>query len=115
MQGYFIIPVAIFVSISSILVLVLPVAQEPIPALIAISTTLLGVPAYIFFVMETPWRLKPRIFTKISSKPPKSVYIHVHVYINYRIGTEQQHMHVRLRVPEPGIMGITSCIMILTF
>ena len=72
MQGYFIIPVAIFVSISSILVILIPIAQEPIPALIAVGTTLLGLPAYVFFVMETPWRLKPKIFNRISSKLPKN-------------------------------------------
>lgn len=75
MQRYFIIPIAVFVSISSILVLVLPIAQEPIPALIAVGTTLLGLPAYVFFVMETPWKLKPTVFSRISSKPSKTTII----------------------------------------
>ena len=63
MQGYFIIPVAIFVSISSILVIILPIVQEPAPALIAVGIALLGLPAYAFFIMKTPWRLKPKLFS----------------------------------------------------
>ena len=68
MQGYFIIPVAIFAICSSTLVIVLPVAIKPTPAIIALVTTGVGVPVYIFLVMETPRRLRPMILDRISSK-----------------------------------------------
>ena len=68
MQGYFIIPVAIFAICSSTLVIMLPVAIKPTPAIIALVTTGVGVPVYIFLVMETPRRLRPMILDRISSK-----------------------------------------------
>ena len=87
MQGYFIVPVAIFVSISSIVVIILPIVQEPASALIAVGTTLLGLPAYVFYVMKTPRRLKPKLFTRISSKLLKNTvrsrYWCMHTLVGY--------------------------------
>ena len=45
---------------------VLPVVQKPLPSLMAFGVILLGVPVYVFLVMETPWRLRPKVFNRIS-------------------------------------------------
>ena len=44
----------------------LPVIQKPLPSLMAFGITLLGVPVYVFFVMEAPWRLRPKIFDGVA-------------------------------------------------
>ena len=67
-QACFIIPVAIFAIITSVFLITLPILQKPAPTLLALAAILLGIPVYILFVMETPWRLRPMIFDKISSK-----------------------------------------------
>ena len=67
-QAYFIIPVAVFAILSSIFLVILPILQKPIPTLLALGTTLLGIPAYLLFMMETPYRLRPKILDRISSK-----------------------------------------------
>ena len=53
----------------SFLLVLLPVIKEPVPSFIAFGAILLGVPVYIFIVMESPWRLRPKIFDRISSMP----------------------------------------------
>ena len=52
----------------SVLLVVLPLYQQPWPSLAGFGMTLLGLPVYVFFVMETPWRLRPRVFDRISGK-----------------------------------------------
>jgi len=49
------------------LLVVLPVVQDALPSLLAFGAILLGVPVYIFLVMETPWKLRPRVIDRISS------------------------------------------------
>ena len=76
----------------SVLLVVLPLYQQPWPSLTGFGIGLLGVPVYVFFVMETPWRLRPRVFDRISGKLEATLYIHVacsavillylHVYIH---------------------------------
>ena len=51
----------------SFLLVVLPVVQEPLPSFLAFGGILLGVPVYMFLVMETPWKLRPRVIDRISS------------------------------------------------
>lgn len=68
LQGYFIIPVAIFAILSSTLVILLPVAKKPTPAIIALVTTVIGIPLYFLLVMESPWRLRPKMIDRFSSK-----------------------------------------------
>lgn len=68
MQAYFIVPVAMFAIISSVFLIILPTFQKPVPTLLAMTVILLGVPVYILFVMETPWRLRPKILDNLSSK-----------------------------------------------
>ena len=68
LQAYFIIPVAVFAILSSVFLVVLPILQKPAPTLLALGTTLLGIPFYVFLVMETPYRLRPKILDRISSK-----------------------------------------------
>jgi len=48
------------------LLVVLPVVREPRPSLLAFGAILLGVPVYIFLVMETPRKLRPRVIDRIS-------------------------------------------------
>ena len=50
----------------SFLLVVLPVVQEPLPSFLAFGAILLGVPVYIFLVMETPRKLRPRVIDRIS-------------------------------------------------
>ena len=68
MQAYFIIPVALFSILVSIFLVLLPLFQEPKPTLLALGASLIGIPVYVFIVMETPWRLRPKMFDRISSK-----------------------------------------------
>ena len=68
MQAYFIVPVTTFAILSSIFLIALPIIQNPAPTLVALATILVGVPIYVLFVMEIPWRLRPKILDRISSK-----------------------------------------------
>ena len=62
------IPVAIFAALSSLFLLLLPILLKPGPTLLALGATLIGVPFYIFLVMETPWELRPKRLDQLSSK-----------------------------------------------
>ena len=48
------------------LLVVLPVVQEALPSFLAFGAILLGVPVYIFLVMETLRKLRPRVLDRIS-------------------------------------------------
>ena len=74
-QGYFIIPIAVFAILSSLFLVVLPILQKPRPTLLALSATFIGIPFYIFLVMETPWKLRPAFLDRISSKFKPNVYV----------------------------------------
>ena len=50
----------------SILLVVLPMWQNPVPQLIGFAGVLAGMPVYAVFVMEKPCRLKPRLFDRIG-------------------------------------------------
>ena len=45
---------------------ILPVIQKPLPTLMAFGIILLGLPVYVFLVMETPWKLRPKILDRVS-------------------------------------------------
>ena len=47
---------------------VLPLSVQVVPSLTGFGIALLGLPVYAFFVMETPWRLRPKIFDRISGE-----------------------------------------------
>lgn len=51
----------------SILLVVLPLWLDPVPQLIAFAVTFMGVPVYVFFVMEKPWQLRPKIVDWLSN------------------------------------------------
>jgi hypothetical protein len=53
----------------AVFLVVVPLWQNPVPQLVAFGGILLGVPAYVVFVMEKPVRVKPKLFDRISSKP----------------------------------------------
>ena len=55
----------IVVSVSLIL---LPLAKGPGLTLAAFGVALTGVPVYVVFVMETPWRLRPVFLDKWSGE-----------------------------------------------
>lgn len=54
--------------LAAVLLVVLPLLSEPVPSLTAFGVILLGIPVYIFVVMETPWRFRPKVFDKISGE-----------------------------------------------
>ena len=56
----------IFGLLASVYLIVLPVIQKPVPSLLAFGGVLLGVPVYVFLVMETPWKLRPKVFDRVS-------------------------------------------------
>ena len=68
LQAYFIIPVTIFAMLSSVFLIALPIFQKPVPTLLALGAILLGIPIYILFVMEVPWKLRPPVLDRISRK-----------------------------------------------
>lgn len=50
----------------SILLVALPLWEDPIPQLLGFVGILAGLPIYIVFVMEKPWKLRPRILDRIG-------------------------------------------------
>ena len=50
----------------SILFVVLPLWQDPVPQLLGFAGVLTGLPFYVFFVMEKPCRLKPKLLDRFS-------------------------------------------------
>ena len=54
--------------VASIFLIVVPLWQSAIPQLIAFGGILLGVPVHVFFVMEKPCRIKPKVFDRISGE-----------------------------------------------
>ena len=58
----------IVMVVVAVFLVVLPLFSEPVPSLTAFGVILLGIPVYIFVVMETPWRFRPKVFDRISGK-----------------------------------------------
>ena len=56
----------IFGLLVCLYLIVFPVIQKPVPTLLAFGGVLLGVPVYVFLVMETPWKLRPKVFDRVS-------------------------------------------------
>ncbi len=50
----------------SILLVVLPLWQNPYPQLMGLAASSLALPLYVFFLMEIPYKLKPRVVDRIS-------------------------------------------------
>ena len=50
----------------SVLLVVVPLSVQVVPSVAGFGIMLLGLPIYTFFVMETPWKLRPKIFDRIS-------------------------------------------------
>ena len=67
-QAAFIVPIAILVSLCIISLIFLPLLKQPGPSLLAFGATLLGVPVYLFLVMEKPWKLRPKCLDQISGE-----------------------------------------------
>ena len=59
-------PLPVLMVVVSVYLIVMPVLQEPVPSLSAFGVILLGVPVYLFLVMEIPWKLRPKVFDQIS-------------------------------------------------
>jgi len=82
----------------SFLLVVLPVVQEPLPSFLAFGAILLGVPVYIFLVMETPRKLRPWVIDRISG----TLLNLIGIYSDHALSTPRQlHsntiMHVLLQ------------------
>ena len=60
------VPIAVFMILVSVFLVVVPLVQQPIPSLAAFAVILVGVPVYVFLVMEQPCRLWPRIFDRVT-------------------------------------------------
>ena len=56
----------VFALLVCLYLVLLPVIQKPVPTLMAFGTILLGLPVYVFLVMETPWKLRPELFDRVS-------------------------------------------------
>ena len=54
-------------TVVSILLVVLPLWQNPVPQLIGFAVVLTGVPVYAFFIMEKPCRLRPKVMDRLST------------------------------------------------
>ena len=66
LQAWFIVPVAVFfISVSAFLIFA-PLLDTPLSPLIALGFLALGVPVYFFLVMQTPWKIRPKIIDRIS-------------------------------------------------
>ena len=71
----------------SVLLVTVPIYQSPVQSVVAFVGVLSGVPVYFIFVMETPWRLRPKMLDRTSGKMCVSgvqgvcvcVCAHVHV------------------------------------
>ena len=63
-QVWWIVPVKM-IGIS-IFLIILPLTIEPGPSLGAFAIILTGAPVYFFFVMETPWKLRPAFLDRFS-------------------------------------------------
>ncbi|XP_064393081.1 b(0,+)-type amino acid transporter 1-like [Halichondria panicea] len=70
-KAWFIVPVTLFSIAASLFLTFLPLQQNPVPSLVAFGVMLLGLPVYFLVVMETPWRLRPRLLDVITKKLTK--------------------------------------------
>ena len=52
----------------SVFLLVLPLSVQVVPSVTGFGIILMGLPIYILFVMDTPCRLRPKIFDRISGE-----------------------------------------------
>ncbi|KAL5466759.1 hypothetical protein EMCRGX_G030908 [Ephydatia muelleri] len=59
-------PVPIFMLCVSVLLVTVPIYQSPVQSVVAFVGVLSGVPVYFIFVMETPWRLRPKMLDRTS-------------------------------------------------
>ena len=55
------------VLVVAVLLVILPLWQNPLPQLLAFCGVLMGIPVYCFFVMERPLRLKPKAIDRVSA------------------------------------------------
>ena len=63
-QVFLLLPIVMVVV--SILLVILPLWQNPLPQLLGFAIVLAGAPVYAVFVMEKPCRLKPKPFDRIG-------------------------------------------------
>ena len=54
-------------TVVAILLVVLPLWQDPISQLIGFAINLTGVPVYVFLVMETPYKLRPKVMDRLGA------------------------------------------------
>ena len=61
-----IVPIAVFMILVSVFLVVVPLIQQPIPSLAAFAILLVGVPVFVFLVMEQPCRLRPSFIDRVT-------------------------------------------------
>ncbi len=54
------------IIVVSLLLVVLPLWQDPLPQLLAFADVLMGVPVYLFLIMEKPFKLRPKVVDRVS-------------------------------------------------
>lgn len=54
-------------TVVALLLVVLPLWQNPLPQLIGLAVVLSGIPVYVFLVMEKPYRLRPKVMDRLSA------------------------------------------------
>jgi len=67
-QVWFIVPVAIVSTLIVTLLLVIPLVQSPGPALINLSVTVSSIPVFFIFVMERPYKIRPKFLDRLSGR-----------------------------------------------
>ena len=60
---------------------------KPLPSFLAFGAILLGVPVYIFLVMETPRKLRPRVIDRISGT---LLNLNLGIYSDQALSTPRQ-------------------------
>lgn len=68
LQLWFILPVAVSVTVSFLFLVFAPLLIAPIGPLAALAFLLLGVPVYFLLAMDSPWKIRPKTIDKLSSK-----------------------------------------------
>ena len=70
----FITPVAIAATLILMFLLIIPVIISPGPAMIDLGVALTAIPVYLIFVMERPYKIRPKFIERLSG---------MYVYLSY--------------------------------
>lgn len=68
LQPWFILPVAVCLALFCLFLIFTPLLSAPVGPLVAMGFVILGVPVYFFLVMDSPWKIRPRIIDLLSGE-----------------------------------------------